>query len=121
MTLCEGGSIAGRSRLVGAAGALLLGYLLGSIPFGLLLTRLAGAGDLRGIGSGSIGATNVLRTGRKGLAAATMLLDIGKGWAAVTIAEALFPGTAMLGGLGAFLGHCYPIWLKFRAARAWRR
>jgi glycerol-3-phosphate acyltransferase PlsY len=93
--------------------ALLLGYLLGSIPFGLLLTRLGGAGDLRSIGSGNIGATNVLRTGRKGLAAATLLLDLGKGAAAVLIAEALWPGTAPLAGLAAFLGHCYPAWLKF--------
>jgi glycerol-3-phosphate acyltransferase PlsY len=99
------------------ASALLLGYLLGSIPFGLLLTRLAGAGDLRSIGSGNIGATNVLRTGRKGLAAATLLLDMAKGAAAVLLAEAVFPGTAMLGALGAFLGHCYPAWLKFRGGK----
>ncbi len=97
--------------------ALLLGYLLGSIPFGLLLTRLGGAGDLRAIGSGNIGATNVLRTGRKGLAAATMLLDIGKGAAAVLLVDALFPGTAMLGGLAAFIGHCYPVWLKFKGGK----
>jgi len=99
------------------AAALLIGYLLGSIPFGVLLTRIAGAGDLRQIGSGNIGATNVLRTGRKGLAAATLLLDLGKGAAAVLIAEALFPGTAMLGGVGAFIGHCYPVWLKFRGGK----
>jgi glycerol-3-phosphate acyltransferase PlsY len=97
--------------------ALLLGYLLGSIPFGLLLTRLGGAGDLRGIGSGNIGATNVLRTGRKGLAAATLLLDVGKGAAAVLIAEALWPGTAPLAGLAAFLGHCYPAWLRFNGGK----
>lgn len=97
--------------------ALLLAYLIGSVPFGLILTRLTGAGDLRAIGSGNIGATNVLRTGRKGLAAATLLLDLTKGAAAVLIAEALFPGTAMLGGLGAFIGHCYPVWLKFRGGK----
>lgn len=99
------------------AGALLLGYLLGSIPFGLLLTRLAGAGDLRQIGSGNIGATNVLRTGRKGLAAATLLLDLGKGAAAVLLTEAVFPGMAVLGGLAAFIGHCYPVWLRFRGGK----
>jgi acyl phosphate:glycerol-3-phosphate acyltransferase len=97
--------------------AVLLGYLLGSIPFGVLLTRAAGAGDLRQIGSGNIGATNVLRTGRKGLAAATLLLDMGKGAAAVLIAEALWPGTGVIAGLGAFLGHCYPAWLRFRGGK----
>ena len=102
---------------LGPTAALLLGYLLGSIPFGVLLTRMAGAGDLRQIGSGNIGATNVLRTGRKGLAAATLLLDLAKGAAAVLLAEALFPGMAILGGLGAFLGHCYPVWLKFRGGK----
>ncbi|UZK64850.1 glycerol-3-phosphate 1-O-acyltransferase PlsY [Sphingomonas sp. M1-B02] len=101
----------------GPAAALVLGYLLGSIPFGVLLTRMAGAGDLRQIGSGNIGATNVLRTGRKGLAAATLLLDMAKGAAAVLLAEGLFPGTAILGGLGAFIGHCYPVWLKFRGGK----
>lgn len=99
------------------AAAILLGYLLGSIPFGVLLTHMAGAGDLRQIGSGNIGATNVLRTGRKGLAAATLLLDLAKGAAAVLLAERLFPGTAVLAGLGAFLGHCYPIWLRFRGGK----
>ncbi|GGB25306.1 glycerol-3-phosphate acyltransferase [Sphingomonas metalli] len=97
--------------------ALLLGYLLGSIPFGILLTRAAGAGDLRQIGSGNIGATNVLRTGRKGLAAATLLLDLLKGAAAVWLAGALFPGHAPLGAVGAFVGHCYPIWLRFRGGK----
>ena len=97
--------------------ALLLGYLLGSIPFGVLLTRFAGAGDLRAIGSGNIGATNVLRTGRKGLAAATLLLDLGKGAAAVLLAEALWPGTGVLAAAGAFFGHCYPVWLKFRGGK----
>ncbi|RYY26056.1 MAG: glycerol-3-phosphate 1-O-acyltransferase [Sphingomonadales bacterium] len=99
------------------AAAIILGYLLGSIPFGVLLTRMAGAGDLRTIGSGNIGATNVLRTGRKGLAAATLLLDLAKGAAAVLLAEWLFPGTAMLGGMAAFLGHCYPVWLKFKGGK----
>ncbi|WP_448665202.1 glycerol-3-phosphate 1-O-acyltransferase PlsY [Sphingomonas sp. CJ20] len=102
---------------MGPALAIALGYLLGSIPFGVILTRIAGAGDLRQIGSGNIGATNVLRTGRKGLAAATLLLDMAKGAAAVLLAEALFPGTAVLAGLGAFLGHCYPVWLKFRGGK----
>lgn len=101
----------------GSVGALVLGYLLGSIPFGVLLTRFAGAGDLRQIGSGNIGATNVLRTGRKGLAAATLLLDLLKGAAAVLLSEWLFPGTAMLAGLAAFIGHCYPVWLRFRGGK----
>ncbi|WP_313535944.1 glycerol-3-phosphate 1-O-acyltransferase PlsY [Sphingomonas sp.] len=99
------------------AGALLLGYLLGSIPFGVLLTRAAGAGDLRQIGSGNIGATNVLRTGRKGLAAATLLLDMAKGAVAVLLAAAFLPGTAALAATAAFLGHCYPVWLKFRGGK----
>lgn len=97
--------------------ALALGYLLGSIPFGILLTRVAGAGDLRTIGSGNIGATNVLRTGRKGLAAATLLLDLGKGAAAVLIAEALWPGNGGVAAVGAFFGHCYPVWLRFRGGK----
>ncbi|MES2754971.1 MAG: glycerol-3-phosphate 1-O-acyltransferase PlsY [Pseudomonadota bacterium] len=98
-------------------GVLLLGYLLGSVPFGLLLTRGFGAGDLRTIGSGNIGATNVLRTGRKGLAAATLVLDAAKGAAAVLIAEALLPGSAVLGAIGAFLGHLYPVWLRFAGGK----
>ncbi len=97
--------------------ALLLGYLLGSIPFGVLLTRIGGAGDLRTIGSGNIGATNVLRTGRKGLAAATLLLDLTKGAAAVLIAETLWPGTGPIAAAGAFFGHCYPVWLKFNGGK----
>lgn len=97
--------------------ALLLGYVLGSIPFGLLLTRLAGAGDVRNIGSGNIGATNVLRTGRKGLAAATLLLDVGKGAAAVLIAQQLVPGTVLLAAIGAFFGHLFPIWLGFKGGK----
>lgn len=99
------------------AGAILLGYLLGSIPFGVLLTRLAGAGDLRQIGSGNIGATNVLRTGRKGLAAATLLLDLLKGSAAVLLAAMVLPGGGVLGGVAAFFGHCYPVWLRFRGGK----
>jgi glycerol-3-phosphate acyltransferase PlsY len=98
--------------------ALVIGYLLGSIPFGLVLTKLAGTPDLRSIGSGNIGATNVLRTGRKGLAAATLLLDALKGTAAVIIAGYFGgPTAAMLAGLGAFLGHIFPVWLKFRGGK----
>jgi acyl phosphate:glycerol-3-phosphate acyltransferase len=98
--------------------AIVIGYLLGSIPFGLVLTKLAGTPDLRSIGSGNIGATNVLRTGRKGLAAATLLLDALKGTAAVIIAGSIGgPDAAMLGGLGAFLGHLFPVWLKFRGGK----
>jgi glycerol-3-phosphate acyltransferase PlsY len=98
--------------------AFVLGYLLGSIPFGLVLTKLAGTQDLRSIGSGNIGATNVLRTGRKGLAAATLLLDILKGTVAVLIAGH-FGGAdpAILAALGAFLGHLFPVWLKFRGGK----
>jgi glycerol-3-phosphate acyltransferase PlsY len=97
--------------------AALLGYLLGSIPFGLILTRLFGAGDLRSIGSGSIGATNVLRTGRKGLAAATVLRDLGKGVLAVLIAARLWPGLESLAAVGAVVGHCFPVWLRFRGGK----
>jgi glycerol-3-phosphate acyltransferase PlsY len=97
--------------------ALALGYLLGSVPFGLLLTRLTGAGDLRTIGSGNIGATNVLRTGRKGLAAATLLLDLAKGAAAVLIARAIWPGSEAFAAIGAVVGHCFPIWLGFRGGK----
>jgi acyl phosphate:glycerol-3-phosphate acyltransferase len=98
--------------------ALLIGYLLGSIPWGLVLTKLGGTQDLRSIGSGNIGATNVLRTGRKGLAAATLLLDALKGTAAVIISGYCWgPNAAMLAGLGAFLGHLFPVWLKFRGGK----
>ena len=97
--------------------ALAIGYLLGSIPFGLILTRLTGAGDLRSIGSGNIGATNVLRTGRKGLAAATLLLDLGKGLAAVLIAGRWLPDAAEFAALGAVLGHCFPLWLRFKGGK----
>jgi glycerol-3-phosphate acyltransferase PlsY len=99
------------------AGLLLLGYAIGSIPFGLLLTRLAGLGDIRGIGSGNIGATNVLRTGRKGLAAATLLLDGLKGTLAVLIGWRWGLAGALAGALGAFLGHCFPVWLKFKGGK----
>src|SRR5918912_4282501 len=98
--------------LPGAA-AMAIGYLFGSIPFGLILTWLAGAGDIRAIGSGNIGATNVLRTGRKGLAAATLIGDALKGTAAVLVAAQFGPNLAILAGLGAFLGHVFPVWLKF--------
>ncbi|MCP3383752.1 MULTISPECIES: glycerol-3-phosphate 1-O-acyltransferase PlsY [unclassified Bradyrhizobium] len=98
--------------------AFVIGYLLGSVPFGLVLTRLAGTQDLRSIGSGNIGATNVLRTGRKGLAAATLLLDALKGTVAVVIAGYIGgPNAAMLAGLGAFLGHLFPVWLKFKGGK----
>ncbi|HEX6142398.1 MAG TPA: glycerol-3-phosphate 1-O-acyltransferase PlsY [Geminicoccaceae bacterium] len=96
----------------------LVGYLIGAIPFGLLLTRVAKAGDLRLIGSGNIGATNVLRTGRKGLALATLLLDIAKGALPTWLAfRYLGPDLAVLVGLGAVLGHCFPLWLKFRGGK----
>lgn len=97
--------------------ALVVGYVLGSIPFGLILTRLTGGGDLRAIGSGNIGATNVLRTGRKGLAAATLLLDLGKGLAAVLIARHLSPGNEGIAALAVVLGHCFPVWLKFTGGK----
>ena len=99
------------------ATALLFGYLLGSIPFGLVLTRAAGLGDVRKIGSGNIGATNVLRTGNKGLAAGTLLLDALKGTVAVLLAGRFGPDIAVIAGLGAFLGHLYPVWLKFRGGK----
>ncbi len=102
---------------IAPAAALLLGYLLGSIPFGLVLTRLAGAGDLRTVGSGNIGATNVLRTGRKGLAAATLLLDGGKGAVAVLLAQYINPEFGVLGAAAAFFGHCYPVWLGFKGGK----
>jgi acyl phosphate:glycerol-3-phosphate acyltransferase len=101
----------------GYLAALVLGYLLGSIPFGLLLTRLAGTADIRAIGSGSIGATNVLRTGRKGLAAATLVCDVLKGTAAVVLADWLFGDPALAAGLGAFLGHLFPVWLGFKGGK----
>src|SRR5215468_7653983 len=98
--------------------AFIIGYLLGSIPFGLILTKLAGTQDLRSIGSGNIGATNVLRTGNKGLAAATLIGDMLKGTVAVIIAGSLWgPNAAMIAGLGAFLGHVFPVWLKFKGGK----
>ena len=98
--------------------ALIFGYLCGSIPFGLILTRLAGTQDLRSVGSGNIGATNVLRTGRKGLAAATLLGDALKGTAAVLVTQHFWgPEPAMIAGLGAFLGHLFPVWLGFKGGK----
>ena len=97
--------------------ALIVGYLLGSIPFGLLLTRAAGLGDVRKIGSGNIGATNVLRTGNKGLAAATLLLDALKGTAAVLVAGHFGPEFALWAGFAAFIGHLYPVWLGFKGGK----
>ena len=105
-----------------------IGYFLGSIPFGLLLTLASGGGDIRTIGSGNIGATNVLRTGRKGLAAATLLLDGAKGAAAVLLARHLSSGVfpdgvsgaewlALAAGAGALVGHCFPVWLKFKGGK----
>ncbi len=102
---------------IGAAIVLVGGYLIGSIPFGVIVTRLAGAGDLRSIGSGNIGATNVLRTGRKGLAAATLLLDIAKGAVTVLAAGALSPDYAPVAAVAVFLGHVYPVWLGFRGGK----
>lgn len=96
----------------------LFGYLLGSVPFGLLLTRAAGLGDIRAIGSGNIGATNVLRTGRRGLAISTLLLDGAKGAAAVLVGLAFAgAGGALAGGLAAVLGHLFPVWLRFRGGK----
>jgi glycerol-3-phosphate acyltransferase PlsY len=98
--------------------SLAIGYLLGSIPFGLLLTRAVGGPDIRAIGSGNIGATNVLRTGRKGLAVATLLCDALKGTAAVLLmAHYAAPDAALVAGLGAFLGHLFPVWLKFKGGK----
>jgi len=98
--------------------ALALGYLLGSIPFGLLLTRLAGKGDIRDIGSGNIGATNVLRTGSKWLALLTAILDCLKGTAAVLLSRQLFgPDTSAVAAAGAMVGHLYPVWLTFKGGK----
>jgi acyl phosphate:glycerol-3-phosphate acyltransferase len=94
-----------------------LAYLLGSIPFGLVLTKLAGYGDIRRIGSGNIGATNVLRTGSKGLAALTLLLDAGKGAVAVLVAGAVAPALVPVAALAAFVGHLFPVWLKFNGGK----
>src|ERR1700704_490158 len=104
--------------ILGTLAALLIGYFLGSIPFGLLLTRIAGLGDIRAIGSGNIGATNVLRTGPKGLAFATLILDGGKGALAFLLATAVFGADAivlaLITGMAAVLGHNFPVWLKFK-------
>jgi acyl phosphate:glycerol-3-phosphate acyltransferase len=97
--------------------AFIAAYLVGSIPFGLLLAWAAGKGDIRQIGSGNIGATNVLRTGAKGLAAATLLLDLAKGFVAVALAGYLWPEAEGLAAVGAILGHCFPVWLKFRGGK----
>ena len=101
----------------GAIAALVVGYLLGSIPFGLLLTRWTGKGDIRDIGSGNIGATNVLRTGSKGLAAATLILDALKGAAAVLIAQRLWPEAVEYSAAGALIGHLYPAWLRLKGGK----
>jgi glycerol-3-phosphate acyltransferase PlsY len=107
-----------QSPVLQYAAALIFGYLCGSIPFGVLLTRFAGAPDLRSVGSGNIGATNVLRTGRKALAAATLLGDILKGTVAVAVIDFVFGRDAALyAGLGAFLGHLFPIWLGFKGGK----
>jgi glycerol-3-phosphate acyltransferase PlsY len=97
--------------------AWLVGYLFGSIPFGLILTRLAGKGDVREIGSGNIGATNVLRAGGKGLAAATLVLDCLKATAAILLAGRLWPGTESFAAAGALIGHLYPVWLRFKGGK----
>jgi glycerol-3-phosphate acyltransferase PlsY len=94
-----------------------LGYLIGSIPFGLLLAKAAGKGDIRQIGSGNIGATNVLRTGSKGLAAAVLLLDLGKGFVAVLCAWRWFPEAVSAAALAAVIGHCFPVWLRFKGGK----
>src|SRR5215207_5564528 len=99
------------------AAAFVIGYLFGSIPFGLLLTRFAGLGDIRRLGSGNIGATNVLRTGRKGLAAATLILDTLKGTAAVLVAARWGQPAALIAGFAAFIGHCFPVWLRFKGGK----
>ena len=105
------------SSLAALAVALLFGYLLGSIPSGVIITRLAGLGDVRNIGSGNIGATNVLRTGRKGLAALTLLCDALKGAVAVLLAARYAPDAALFAGFGAFLGHLFPVWLGFKGGK----
>ena len=99
-------------------GSLAIGYVFGSIPFGLLITKVMNLGDLRSIGSGNIGATNVLRTGNKAAAAGTLAFDMAKGWAAVVLLTAMWgelPG--QIAGLGAFLGHCFPVWLRFQGGK----
>lgn len=97
--------------------ALALGYLFGSIPFGLILTRVAGKGDVRDIGSGNIGATNVLRTGSKALAAGTLVLDCLKATAAILLAQTIWPGSENFAAAGALIGHLYPVWLRFKGGK----
>lgn len=97
--------------------AALAGYVLGSIPFGLLLAHAAGLGDVRKIGSGNIGATNVLRTGNKGVAAATLILDLAKGLGAVLLAKLLWPGSEGVAAVAAVVGHCFPVWLGFKGGK----
>src|SRR5919107_1923459 len=105
------------ANLLHLLAALIFGYLLGSIPFGLIFTRMAGLGDVRKVGSGNIGATNVLRTGRKGLAAATLLGDALKGTAAVLIGWIWGPNAALVAALGAFVGHLFPVWIGFKGGK----
>ncbi len=112
-----GGLVLSFEPFAAPALSLLFGYLLGSIPFGLLLTRWSGEGDLRAIGSGNIGATNVLRTGRKSLAAITLVLDGLKGAAAVLLVAQLSPGHELLAAVGSFVGHLFPIWLRFHGGK----
>ena len=115
---CGGQTICKQSRMNSATiMALIAGYLLGSIPFGLLLTRLGGKGDIREVGSGNIGATNVLRTGSKSLAAATLLLDAAKGAVAVLLAQQLWPDAVNFAAAGALIGHLYPAWLRFKGGK----
>ena len=103
---------------IGFVLAAIVGYLLGSIPFGLLITQAAGLGDVRKIGSGNIGATNVLRTGRRELAALTLILDAAKGFAAVIVARYFWPGDAVyIAAIAVFLGHCFPVWLGFKGGK----
>ena len=110
--------MSGALPLASVIAAALVGYLLGSIPFGLVLTRMAGLGDIRNIGSGNIGATNVLRTGRKGLALATLLLDGGKGAIAVLAIGAFLPAPAgLIAGTAAVIGHNFPVWLRFKGGK----
>src|SRR3954468_4313036 len=104
--------------MIGYVLAAIVGYLLGSIPFGLLITQAAGLGDVRQIGSGNIGATNVLRTGRRELAALTLILDASKGFAGVMIARWYVPGDAQfIAAIAVFLGHCFPVWLGFKGGK----
>src|ERR1700748_2609226 len=105
-------------NMIGYLVVAVAGYLLGSIPFGLLITQAAGLGDVRKIGSGNFGATNVLRTGRRELAALTLVLDGAKGFAAVMIARYWWPGDAeFIGAIAVFLGHCFPVWLGFKGGK----